>query len=151
MTGSKKYVNTITMVSALALGRSYPIISTCEPTVKMVKDIQRSKIDAALKRDFSSDSCHVITKHTTNPVEKFKSAISKEKLFCHSPSRPKMFPIPSWYLQPYLPTLIYLGEIRAFIVNGVIINIFGTTPLEGDTTNLEVEPAILLRPLSQMR
>ena len=63
----------INFASALALGRSYTIIYTCEPTVQMLKDIQHRRIDAALKRDFSSDSCHVIT---------------VEELFCHSPSRP---------------------------------------------------------------
>jgi hypothetical protein len=150
-TGAKLYLHTIIAGSTQALGQSLPTIAVLpNPTVELVQNIVDGKIDGVLKREYSSDSNHVFSKHTKNAVKKFKEAINRERE-CWRWEKGTVCENPKWFMQPYLPSLVYLGEIRAFFVNGMIFNILATTPEKGDTTNLNVCQAVLLRPLRRIR
>ena len=52
--------------------------------------------------------------------------------------------------QPYNDSLIYLGEIRAFVVNGVIFKALVTIP-QADNCKLEVLQPLFITPLSKLR
>ena len=150
-TGAKLYLHTIIARSTQALGLSLPTIAVCpNPTVELVQDIVDGKIDGVLKREYSSDSNHVFSKHLKNAVKKFKDVISREKE-CWCWNGEKICENPKWFIQPYLPSLVYLGELRAFVVNGIIVNILVTILTDGDMTNLSISQAILLRPLCKIR
>ncbi len=154
MTGSKLYVHHVTSLSAQALGLSIPnSVVYDNPTVGIVEDIINGEVDGVLKREYSSDSLHVYTKHTQNAVSRFKTAISEE-LKTWNLAGSEVFPSrPRWFIQPYLAPLIYLGEICAFITNGILVNVVVKTPQESfsDTLNTEACQAVLLRPLSNIR
>jgi hypothetical protein len=148
MTGAKLYLHTIIAQSAQALGQSLPSIAVCpNPTVKLVQDILDGKIDGVLKREYSSDTKHVFSRHTKNAVKNFQSAIERERK-CWRWNAKGVCETPKWFIQPYIPSLVYLGELRAFIVNGIIINIVSTTPVNG---LLDTYQAGLLRPLCKIR
>jgi hypothetical protein len=151
MTGGKLYLHTMISQSTRALGQSLPSIAVCpNPTVELIKNIQCGKIDGVLKREYSSDSGHVFSKHTKDAVKKFESTLKRERE-CWRWEGESVCENPKWFIQPYIPSLVYLGELRVFVVNGIIINIFATTPMKEDTTNLMVSPAIVLRPLWKIR
>jgi hypothetical protein len=150
LTGSKLYINHIVTESARALGHSHPMNAVCEnPSVALVQDIQDGKINGVLKREYSSNTLHIYSKHTKNTVTNFRKAMEDQRKFWSWDGR-KICENPKWFIQPYLPSLIYLGEVRAFIVNGIIINVITTTPdLQSDF--LQVAQAVQLRPLCNIR
>lgn len=148
MTGSKLYLHTIIARAAQALGHSLPSIVVCpNPTVNLVQNILDGKVDGVLKREYSSDTKHVFTRHTEDAVKKFQSAIERERECWRWDGR-AVCENPKWFIQPYIPSLVYLGELRAFIVNGIIINILSTTPVNG---LLDTCQAGLLRPLCKIQ
>jgi hypothetical protein len=81
----------------------------------------------------------------TNAVEKFRALREREEEIFGG-AQPTRFPRPQWFLQPYLPGLIYLGELRAFFVNGILYNSFSTTPLDKNPTKMQVAPVWVARP-----
>jgi len=60
-------------------------------------------------------------------------------------------PRTTWFLQPFLPHLIRLGELRTYIVDGTIYYIVSTTPVEFDPANTQYTGAQWIRPLSSFR
>jgi hypothetical protein len=129
------------------MGLSHPMAATVVPTVELVQDILGGKIDGALKREFSSHNQHVYTQHTKDAVEKFKEALRQENAAYSKTT----FRQPKWFIQPYIAPLFFLGEIRVFIVNGVIFKAIVTTPNSEQSTELEIENPLLLTPLSKLR
>ena len=151
LTGSKLYMNHLIIQSAQALGQSQPIIAVCEnPTASLVQDILDGKIDGVLKREYSSDSTHVYTKHTQNAVKKFKKALEDERKFWHWDNQ-KICENPKWFIQPYIPSFLYLGELRAFVANGIIVNVVVSTPENPSSASMAVSQVVLIRPLCNIR
>jgi len=66
----------------------------------------------------------------------------EEKIFGELGGQLNVFPKPLWFIQPYMPAFIYLGEVCALFINGSLYNTFITTPLEGDLANLQVTQGI---------
>ncbi len=150
LTGSKLYMNHIVTEAARALGQSQPVIAVCDdPTVNLVQDIIDGKINGVLKREYSSNTTHVYSKHTKNAVTNFRKAMEDQRKFWCWDKR-KIYENPKWFIQPYIPSLIYLGEIRAYIVNGILINIITSTP-DLDSGLLDVTQVVQIRPLCNIR
>jgi hypothetical protein len=124
--------------------------TVCEdPTVDLVQDILDGKINGVLKCEYSSNTAHVYSKHTKNAVTNFRKAMEDQRKFWSWDKR-KICKNPKWFIQPYLPSLIYLGEVCAFIVNGIIINIITSTP-DLESGLLDVAQVVQLQPLCNIR
>jgi len=147
MTGSKVYLSLLISKVATSLGHSHPRAVTIEPTVKNVEDIVHGRSSAVLKREFSSHNYHVISVHTDNATEKFKCRMkSEEETYSASKG---IFPRPLWFIQPYIASLVYLGEIRVYLVNGALFKHIVTNPAAAGP--LEITEPIMFTPLNKLR
>jgi hypothetical protein len=149
--GSKLFHIKIITESSASMGESYPRAVQVSPSKENVLGIVHRDIDGVLKREFSSQGCHVYTPHTKSAETQLMTALKNERRAYHS-SNGTTLPKPIWYIQPYIPALLFLGEVRAFIVNGTIFNAIVTSPRNtSDLGGLEVQEAILFTPLSKLR
>ncbi len=146
LTGSKLYMNHIVTEAALALGQSQPVIAVWDNlTVNLVQGI----LDGKINGEFSSNTIHVYSKHTKNAVTNFwKTMEDQRKFWCWD--KQKICENPKWFIQLYIPSLIYLGEVPTFITNGIIINIITSTP-DLDSSLLDVTQTLQLQPLCNIR
>jgi hypothetical protein len=138
---------------ASALGLSHPLIAPVESgeLETVVKSIASGEREGVLKREFSGWSRHIITPHTklhdaTKMIEAYHAEVAA---YWDDPD--SLFPCPVWYLQPYLAHLLYLGEVRAFFINGSYYYSVATTPKECDPTNTINTSAKYKRPLSSFK
>lgn len=146
--GAKLLTYETIRASAAVLGEPYPnIVIEPEPSEELVVEIQTGAKRCVLKRDFSDCGEHVFHPDMPNAVEIFQNAWTREGNV-HRNGQPTMFPRPIWFLQPYLPGFVLLGEIRAFFVNGTLYNSFVTTPtsMNAGLLGLEVGPLVVARP-----
>ena len=144
MGGSKLFLNFIIQKSSAAMGLLHPLAMRVIPNEDIIRDIVQGKIEGALKREFSSHDQHVFTRHTKDAGLKFMKAITEEHLAYRS--HKSDFRTPLWFIQPYTDQQIYLGEIHALIVNGVLFKAFITNPNE-----LHVQEPTIFTPLSKLR
>ena len=150
--GSKLFHIKIITESSASMGESYPRAIKVSPGKQHVLGIVHRDIDGVLKREFSSQGHHVYTHHTKSAETQLMTALENERRAYHRSSHGKEFPKPIWYIQPYIPALLFLGEVRVFIVNGTIFNTIVTSPRNAsDLGHLEVQEAILFTPLSKLR
>jgi hypothetical protein len=145
--GSKLSLEILIREAAAFLNVSHPMSTVICPSSSTVKQIALGRLAAALKREYSSHGNHVFTKHTPNPIEKFNTCIEQERAV-YTSSTP--FPRPKWYLTPYNASLIYLGEIRVFLVNGILFQSVVTTP-KRQNQDLDIVEPLLFNPLSKLR
>jgi hypothetical protein len=86
-----------------------------------------------IKRDFSdSTTCTFLpgADRETKVRDKFVETQSLYRGIC-------CLPYPSWIGQPYMPSLVEKGEIRAFVVGGKVMYAVHTWPI-GDRQGVEV-------------
>jgi hypothetical protein len=150
MAGSKLvYLEYILGKSASSMGHFHPKSTRVNPSEELVERIAQHNYEFVLKREYSSHCVHVFTKHTEGAATKFAELIGKEAK-AYSKNRNSSFCHPAWFLQPYNPALIHLGEIRVFVVNGVIYKQVVTTPKAGNIGKLDIQEPGFLTPLSKL-
>jgi hypothetical protein len=94
-----------------------------ESVPAVAKLIQQGKIQAVLKRSFSYGTDHVFW-----PGKKgFQTIWSMERHWKNS----GIFGSPQWLVQPFLPLMQALGELRAFLTNGVLFYVLWSDIREG--------------------
>jgi len=145
--GSKLFLDMLIREAAAFLNFSHPMSTPVKPSRSTIQMIIQGKLAAALKREYSSHGEHIFTQHTPNALHKFDTCIKNEHDAYNSST---FFFRPLWYLTPYNASLIYLGEIRVFLVNGVLFHSVVTTPKQDDPELDIVEPH-LFNPLSKLR
>ncbi len=137
--------------SAAALGEPYPnIVIETNPTEELVSEISTTAKKCVLKRDFSDCGEHVFHPHMPKAIEKFQKACEREENV-YRDGHLTIFPHPIWFLQPYMPGFVHLGEIQAFFVNRMLYNSFVTTPVDGNPSGLEVGPLVVARPSTLLK
>lgn len=147
--GSKLLTAEITQASAAALRE--PFVTTTEvknPTKEMVAEICKGDKMCVLKRENSGYSLHTFYPFMNKgkAVKRFQDLRSREEKI-YGGGQSTLFPRPLWFIQPYMPAFVHLGEVRALFVNGTLYNTFITTPLKHDPTNLEVmQGTVMIRP-----
>jgi hypothetical protein len=149
--GHKLFHIKIITESAESMGLSYPRVLSVNPSTEKIQLIVDGDIDGVLKREFSSQGVHVYTRHKEDAASQLNYAMWDERsAYCSGNTT--SFPKPLWFIQPYIPALLYLGEIRAYIVNGTMFNTVVTTPTTvNDLNGLDIQRAILFTPLSKLR
>jgi hypothetical protein len=60
-----------------------------------------------------------------------------------------LFNKPKWFIEPYVPALHYLGELRVFVVNGTIFKTVSTTPEPNG--RMDCTEPLMFTPLSNLR
>lgn len=151
MTGSKIFLNRLITASATSMGLSHLQILPVKEPKQVVKAIADKKISAVLKRDYSSQGRHVISVRTPDPFKRLESLLDEETN-AYSADLQRHFPRPVWFIQPFNPALTYFGEIRVYLVNGILFGKIVTTPRTGDDpNNLDLVVPMLLTPLSRLR
>ncbi|MDX6296002.1 MAG: hypothetical protein QOH50_5261 [Kribbellaceae bacterium] len=148
MAGSKLFLETIIQEASSFANFSHPQVSEVEPTFEIVRQITSGQLSAVLKREFSSHGHHILTSHTRDPLAKLKNCLVEEERVY---SKTTLFPRPRWYLSPYNPCLRHLGEIRAFVINGVLFMSIITLPASQSTRLMDIVEPILFTPLSRLR
>jgi hypothetical protein len=130
------------------LGYSHPIIIPVEEDdlESYASKIGKGEMLAVLKRGHSGWSNHLITPNTPHPVDKIKAALDTQRQTWGVSGHG--FDQPRWFCQPYMPLLIHLGELRTYLVNGVIYYTVATTPNISDPHLLEMASGKFTRPLS---
>jgi len=150
--GSKLFYMKIITEASASLGYSYPRCLRINPTNKDIQGITDGRLAAVIKRGYSHQGQHVYTPHTSEICHKFGSALRDERLAYRNDSQPTRFPKPVWFMQPYIPALLYLGEIKTFIINGTLFNSVVTTPKNLSDVDLpDIQHALLFTPLSKLR
>lgn len=136
------------MICASSLDFQHPIsIHINEDELEEVVDaIANKEREGVLKRSQSASNSHVITPLTKNPRKLLKDLRKDEKEFWADGLG--IFPKPSWFFQPYMPLLIHLGELRTFIVNGIIFYTTHTAPIKTMAGAMEIVGVQTMRPLS---
>jgi len=135
---------------AAALDFQHPLIALVEDhdLDAVFQSIMDKMRDAVLKRDYSGWSRHIITPHSNFEEAEQMIYECRAQLETHWDIPENPFPRPEWYLQPYLPHLMHLGEFRAFFVGGVYYYAVATTPENYDPGLTANTAATFKRPLS---
>jgi len=137
----------ILQYSAISLDLQHPLVVPVEPQDlnSVVDSILSGEREGVLKRDYSGFSKHVITKYTKNSQEILQNSFEEDQR--HQNEVDISSPRTTWFLQPFLPYLIGLGELRTYIVNGAIFYTVLTTPVDFDPTITRCTAAEIIRPL----
>ena len=118
--GKKAGTTFFVRMAALSLGYDQPLVTVAAPpTWEDVQDIVTGRRLTVLKREFSDASRHVILKDMKISRSEWEKCISQAKVWKDLP-----FGDPCWLEQPYVPQLRHMGEVRALIVNGLLVYIF---------------------------
>ncbi|KIM37238.1 hypothetical protein M413DRAFT_13424 [Hebeloma cylindrosporum] len=145
--GQKLQTQRLLIKCAAALDFNHPtLVPISEGDLESVAgEIQDGAVEGVLKRTQSAWSNHLITKYTKDPKKKVKKALREQKKnwLCSTGE----FTEPLWFLQPYLPALMHLGELRTFLIDGALYYTVYTTPEAFDPQVLDRTPGNLPRPL----
>ena len=149
--GRKLYHTKILTESCSSLGLSYPrALQVVTPNADLIREITDRTTEGVLKREFSSQGKHVYTPHTKDAEAKLAHALRTERAAYHEGQT--KFSKPAWFLQPYVAPLLFLGEVRVFIVNGTLFCSVMTTPKQADELgHMDIQEAMLFTPLSRLR
>ncbi|KAF8873546.1 hypothetical protein CPB84DRAFT_1798310 [Gymnopilus junonius] len=149
--GAKVHGQQTYEMAALSLGLSMPLSVVCEDdddVLKYAEKIEKGLIHGVLKRDYSDCSSIVIgTFKRDRAVKDAKKAIKeakqnwKELIHLTGPL--------CWILQPLVSTLLHIGEVRTFIVGGILIANVCTTPRSDGV--LDIAYAERIRPLHKFQ
>lgn len=145
--GSKLYLELIILRSASSMNLSHPQASVVNPSAELLQRIRNGKMGAVLKREFSSHGKLVYGQKT--PILTLTNQLARENDDYQGTEG--VFSKPRWFLQPFIPSLAYLGLIGVFIVNGVIFRTVVTTPNVNDPQALDIQDPVFLTPLSELK
>lgn len=107
-------------------------------------------LKAVLKREYSACAQHVVTPCTKNASNRTRKQVEDEEKAWGAPGHD--FSRPQWFLQPYIPPLKQLGELRTFVINGHLMSIVYTVPsAKRDDELMEVDYVQHIRPLHKLR
>lgn len=150
LSSQKLETNRLLSLCAIALDFKHPLVVPVDDDELdvVLESIMGGKRDAVLKRDYTGWSRHIITPHT--PLEEAKQLITnfRTEVSAYWDIPGNLFPRPTWYLQPYLPHLIHLGEVRAFFVEGIYYYSVATTPINFDPGTTVSTAGLYKRPLT---
>lgn len=138
--------------ASFSLGFSVPFYATAEEDVQsseFLKQLEDGKLDGVLKRDYSEEAAHVITPQTQNPAQKVRKAIQDQERTWKLVE--EFFEQPRWFIQPFVSHLVYVGEVRAMIVNGRLLHYPTTRPTSNTLGVLAVRNGDLIRPINTHR
>jgi len=146
--GQKLLTHQLLIKCAAALDLEHPsLIPVAEEDVpRVAREIAQGILQGVLKRTQSGWSYHVITPYTPDPLKQIETALKIQKQHWQVPGH--QFVPPQWFLQPYLPALIHLGELRTFVVDGALYYTVYTTPTECDPKTLAMTSGKFVRPLA---
>jgi hypothetical protein len=144
--GKKLAATFFLRVAALSLGHSLPLVSVVEPpTWDTVQEIIAGERETVMKREFSDSSCHVIRRgHKISKVD-WEKMLDDAKVW----ESLRAFGPPCWLEQPFVPELMYVGEIRTLVVNGVLAYILASKASRNENWEVKVMQKIL--PLKLMK
>lgn len=147
--GSKLQCYATLQVASLSMGISTPFYVTAGENVRdptFVKDFADGKIQGVLKRDYSMMCQHVILPASPNATLKIAKSLREEEETWEKVK--ELFGMPKWFVQPIVAHLLYVGEVRCFIVSGRLVSRITTTPsAKGPDSPLEVTNYTPIRPL----
>jgi hypothetical protein len=127
-----------------SMGKSHMQLAIADPS-EVCKQMANGDFSGVLKRDYSSHSRHIFSANTTDCVEKVQLFMDREVRAYEATS---VFPRPVWFVQPFSHPLVHLGEIRAFVVNGILFRSVVTTP---KPPSFEVQELVFPTPLAKLR
>lgn len=146
LSGNKVHGYEILRVASLSLGLSVPMYAMADELVwtqEFQDKLKLGTIQGVLKRDYSMRGDHVISIHN---LWKLRQAVKDQRKAWKAVEG--FFGQPSWFVQPFLAHLLYVGETRVFIVGGRIIYKISTTQKLGEDEGLwEVTDMPVIRPL----
>ncbi|KAF9473080.1 hypothetical protein BDN70DRAFT_900049 [Pholiota conissans] len=136
--GSKLHLASMAQAVAQSENQLYPICAIVEPTLEIVNDILTGACQGVLKREWSSTSTHVIYKGKHGDLaqeftETLHARRTLERQLAKKRSHPLLRNPPKWYIQPFISSLTDVGEIRVFIVNGMILENIITRPVDDES------------------
>jgi hypothetical protein len=145
ITTQKLETQRILQYSAISLDLQHLLVIPVEPQDlnTVVNSILSGEREGVLKREYSGFSKHVITEHTKNSEEILQNSLEEDQRYQND----GLFPRTTWFLQPFLPHLIRLGELRTYIVDGAIFYTVSTTPVDFDPALTQYIAAEIIRPL----
>lgn len=149
MAGSKTQGYETLRTASLSLGFSVPFYATAEEDVQsseFLRQLDQGKVDGVLKRDYSMQAMHVITPQTHNPAQRVRKAMREQELTWKLVE--EFFEQPRWLIQPFVAHLIYVGEVRAMVVNGRLLFHPFTKPRAG---GLKTTDSHFIRPIHMHR
>lgn len=148
--GSKLHVYKTLRDVCHSMKISTPMYVTAVESVQdstFLNDFANGKVQGVLKREYSMKAQHVVRPTDPNPSSKIKKLLLEED---NTWKRVQdMFGLPKWFLQPFVPHLLFVGEVRCFIVSGKLVYKVTTTP--GSGPFLEVTSYDHIRPLHTHR
>jgi len=106
-----------------ALGHKQPDIRfvKSEGVEELARHIsQGSSKEIVMKRSMSYGKKHVV--HAGTTAEELNEILRGERLW----DKAGGFGRPAWFVQPFLPLMETLGEVRAFVANGILCYIVRT-------------------------
>lgn len=141
--GSKLHLASLAQAVAKSENQLYPICATVAPTPQLVRDIINGERDGVLKREWGTGASHIYYKNQpARQVEAFKEQIRQRAQMEKKLSKKKPHDLldnsPKWFVQPYIPSLIHIGELRVLIVNGAILGKIVTMPIADPEGELDV-------------
>jgi hypothetical protein len=149
MAGHKLYLHYLVGWCSDSMDQRYIQCAYLEnPNSFLIEELTSGRVDGYLKREFSSHGEHVFSANTPFASAKLQAALHREEATYNWAS--EEFSRPSWFLEPFIPGLKYLGEIRVFVVNGSIFKSIVTTPREAGQP-LEITEPTIMTPLSRLR
>jgi len=145
LSAQKLETQRILQCSAISLDLQHPLVIPVEPQDlnSVVDSILSGEREGVLKREYSGFSKHVITEHSKNSQEILQNSFEEDQRH----QKDGLYPRTTWFLQPFLPHLIRLGELRTYIVDGAIFYTVSTTPVNFDPTITQYTAAEIIRPL----
>lgn len=142
--GSKLQGQQDFQLAAMSLGFSVPFSAACRDgdVLNYAKRIQEGKIKAVLKREYSDRSLQVIGPFTKQQVLAAKTAL---RMASHWDAVADVWGRPQWMLQPLVVHLLHIGEVRSFVIGGILTCNIITTPRRDGL--LDIYVADRIRPL----
>jgi len=148
MGGSKIQCYETLRVASLMQGTSTPLCALVDKEIgkpSFLKRFSEGRCQGVLKRDFSMKAQHVFLPTTPNLTSKIKKSLSEEEETWKRVDG--LFGRPRWFVQPYIPHLLYVGEIRCFFAGCRLVYTITTTPGGELDRPCQVTSEGLIRPI----
>jgi len=123
------------MIAATSVTQTpYPLSLTLTTLEELVNQAENQGV--VIKRDYSDSN-----EWTFLPQRKKRARLLETKFNETSESYRGIqnLPFPSWLAQPYMPALVEKGEIRAYVVGGVLMYAVHTYPTGDKRNPLSIE------------
>jgi hypothetical protein len=147
LAGSKLYLERIIRQSAASMDLPHLQVAIVVPSSEVIDKMRSDSLPGVLKREFSSHGKSVYSQ--LDDLDRLKAQLDDEEAAYQAAD--DIFPRPRWFFQPYMPSLALLGEIRVFVVNGIIFNSVVTTPKIDQPGSLHIQEPVFHTPLSRLR